>query len=145
MVQLHVERTIAASSDRVFDWLVDPANLTAAPLFLKAGWRNESLPPGVGAVREVIAAGAWLREEITAYDPPRAYSYRVIKSFPAANHDGGTISLTPADLGTRVVWVSTYTIPARGGGKLIEAVTSPLFRSCFDAILAGCAKGLESQ
>jgi len=38
MVQVHVERTIAASPERVLDWLVDPANLTVAPVFLKAGW-----------------------------------------------------------------------------------------------------------
>lgn len=143
MVQLRVERTIAASPDRVFDWLADPANLTAAPIFLKAGWRKDSLPAGVGAVREVIAAGAWLREQLTAYDPPRAYSYRVIKSFPAAEHEGGTVSITPADLGAHVVWTSAYTIPARGGGKLIETATSPIFRWCFTAILAGCAKALE--
>ena len=35
MVQLYVERTIASSPQRVFDWLVDPANLTAAPLVLR--------------------------------------------------------------------------------------------------------------
>lgn len=143
MVEIHVERTIAASPDRVFQWLTDPANLTAAPLFLKASWRKDSLPPGVGAVREVIAAGAWLREEVTGYEPPRAYSYRVIRSFPAARHEGGTVSVAPADLGSQVEWATDYTIPLRGGGKLMEAVTSPVFRSCFDAILRECATALE--
>ncbi len=38
MVQLHVERTIAAPPDRVFVWLADPANLAAAPLVFKAGF-----------------------------------------------------------------------------------------------------------
>ena len=42
MVQLHVQRTIAASPERVFDWLVDPADLTASPVFLKAGWAKDS-------------------------------------------------------------------------------------------------------
>jgi hypothetical protein len=37
MIKLHVERTIAASPERVFDWLADPVNLTAAPLALRAG------------------------------------------------------------------------------------------------------------
>ena len=46
--------------------------------------------------------------------------------------------------GTQVDWVTTYTIPARAGGKVTEAVTSPLMRSSFRAILAGCAKALES-
>ena len=52
VVQLYVERTIASSPERVFDWLVDPANLTAAPLVLRAGWaKGSSDHPGVGALR----------------------------------------------------------------------------------------------
>ena len=74
MVELHVERTIAASPERVFDWLADPANLTASPLVLKAGWAKGSPGPGAGALREVTGFGTWLREEITAYDAPRSYS-----------------------------------------------------------------------
>jgi hypothetical protein len=84
------------------------------------------------------------REEITAYDAPRSYSYLVVHSFPASEHEGGTLTFTPSDDGTRVDWVSTYTVPVRGGGKVMEAVSSPLFRSTFRAILAGCAKALEN-
>lgn len=144
MVQLRVERTIAAPPERVFDWLADPANLTAAPLFLKAGWAKDSLAPGVGALREVTVIGIRLREEITSYDAPRSYSYLVVRSFPAAEHEGGTLTFTPAGDGTHVDWVSIYTVPARGGGKVTEAISSSLFRSSFQAILAGCAKVLES-
>jgi uncharacterized protein YndB with AHSA1/START domain len=144
MVQVHVERTIAASPERVFDWLADPANLTAAPLFLKAGWAKGSSGPGVGALREVTGVGMRFREEITAYDAPRSYSYLVVRSFPASKHKGGTLTFTPSGDGTRVDWVTTYTVPVRGGGKVMEAVSPPLFRSTFRAILAGCAKALES-
>jgi hypothetical protein len=144
MVQLHVERTIAASPERVFEWLADPASLTAAPLILKASWAKGSSDPGVGALREVIAVGMWFREEITAYDAPRSYSYLIVRSFPASEHEGGTLTFTPSGDGTHVDWVSTYTIRARAGGKVTEAVTSRLTRSSFLAILAGCAKALES-
>jgi uncharacterized protein YndB with AHSA1/START domain len=144
MVQVRVERTIAASPERVFDWLADPANLTAAPLFLKAGWAKGSSGPGVGALREVTGVGMRFREEITAYDAPRSYSYLVVRSFPASEHEGGTLTLTPSGDGTRVDWVTTYTVPVRGGGKVMEVVSPPLFRSTFRAILAGCAKALES-
>jgi len=144
MVQVHAERTIAASPERVFDWLADPANLTAAPLFLKAGWAKGSSGPGVGALREVTGVGMRFREEITAYDAPRSYSYLVVRSFPPSEHEGGTLTFTPSGDGTRVDWVSTYTVPVRGGGKVMEAVSPPLFRSTFRAILAGCAKALES-
>jgi uncharacterized protein YndB with AHSA1/START domain len=144
MVQVRVERTIAASPERVFDWLADPANLTAAPLFLKAGWAKGSSGPGVGALREVTGVGMRFREKITAYDAPRSYSYLVVRSFPASEHEGGTLTLTPSGDGTRVEWVTTYAVPVRGGGMVMEAVSPPLFRSTFRAILAGCAKALES-
>ena len=144
MVQLHVERDIAASPERVFDWLADPHNLTTSPLMLKAAWRRDSVPPGVGALREATAVGMWLREEITAYDPPRGYSYQIIRSFPAIDHEGGSLTLTPSGDGTHVVWTTSYTHPARAGGKLLEAVTRPALRSGFVSILAACAKALET-
>ena len=53
MGQVHVQRTIAASPERVFDWLLDPANLTVSPVFRNAVWAKDSSGPGVGAVREV--------------------------------------------------------------------------------------------
>ena len=144
MVQVHVERTIAASPERVFDWLADPANLTAAPLIIKAGWKKGSPGPGMGALREVTGVGVWFREEITAYDAPQSYSYLILRSFPPSDHEGGTLTFTPSGDGTHVDWVTTYTVPARAGGKVMEAVSSPLMRSSFRAILAGCAKALES-
>jgi uncharacterized protein YndB with AHSA1/START domain len=70
MGQVHVERTIAASPERVFDWLLDPANLTVSPVFRKAVWAKDSSVPGVGAVREVTGYGFWAHEQITAYDAP---------------------------------------------------------------------------
>jgi len=143
MVKLHVERTIAASPERVFDWLADPASLTAPPLVLKAGFATDSSEPGKGAVREVTAVGAWFREEITAYDAPRSYSYRIVRSFPAFDHEGGTLTFSPSGDGTHVDWVTTYTHPARAGGKVMEAVTSRVLKRSFLAVLAGCAKALE--
>jgi Polyketide cyclase / dehydrase and lipid transport len=82
MVQVHVERKIAASPERVFDWLLDPANLTVSPLFRKAAWAKDSSGPGVGALREVTGIGFWAHEQITAYDAPRSYSYLAVRSFP---------------------------------------------------------------
>ena len=89
VAQVHVERTIAASPERVFDWLLDPANLTVSPVFRKAGWAKDSSGPGVGPVREVTGIGFWVHEQITAYDAPRSYSYLAVRSFPASQHNGG--------------------------------------------------------
>ncbi|HZU49367.1 MAG TPA: SRPBCC family protein [Mycobacterium sp.] len=145
MVEIHVERTIAASPERVFDWLADPRSLAAAPAVLKAGWAQGVSEPAVGALREVRGVGTWFREEITAFDRPHSYSYLIVGSFPPFNHEGGTLTFTPSGEGTHVDWRSNYTHPARAGGALLEAITRRLLRSSFLAILAGCAKALESQ
>jgi uncharacterized protein YndB with AHSA1/START domain len=144
MMKFQVERTIAASPERVFDWLADPANLTAAPVVLKVRWVKDSAGPGEGALREAIGLGGWFREEITAYDRPRAYSYHIVGSIPPFDHEGGTLTFTPSADGTHVDWVTSYTHPAHAGGKPMEAVSLRLLRWSFLAVLAGCAKALES-
>ena len=78
MVQIHEQRTFAASPERVFAWLLDPANLTISPWFRTAAWVKDSSGPGVGATRELKGFGFWVHEQITAYDPPRSCSYRVV-------------------------------------------------------------------
>ena len=65
-------------------------------------------------------------------------------SFPAFDHDGGTLTFTPAGDGTHVDWLTNYTHPVYAGGKLLEKVSRPLLRLNFLAILAACAKALES-
>jgi uncharacterized protein YndB with AHSA1/START domain len=144
MVEIHLERTIDAPVERVFDWLADPPNLAAAPLALRGRYAKDSPGHGAGAVREVIAVGTWFREEITAYDRPRSYSYLIVRSFPPFNHEGGTLTFTASGDGTRVDWLSNYTHPAWAGGKVLEAVSYRLLRSSFRAILDACAKALEN-
>jgi uncharacterized protein YndB with AHSA1/START domain len=143
MVEIRLEKTIDAPVEQVFDWLADPANLAAAPLALRGRWAKGSSGPGAGAVREVLAVGTWFREEITAYDRPRSYSYLIVRSFPPFNHEGGALTFTASGDGTRVDWLSNYTHPVLAGGKLLEAVSYRLLRSSFRAILDACAKALE--
>jgi hypothetical protein len=117
--------------------------LAAAPATIRAGWAKGSSEPGAGALREVLGVGAWFREEITAYDPPRSYSYLILRSFPPLNHQGGTLTFTPSGNGTHVDWLTNYTHPVQAGGKLMEAVSRRALRASFLAILAACAKELE--
>jgi hypothetical protein len=98
----------------------------------------------VGALREAAGLGGWFREQITAHDRPRAYSYRVARSMPPFDHEGGTLTFTPSADGTHVDWQTSYTHPAYAGGKLMEAVSRRLLRWSFLAVLARCAKALES-
>ncbi|TVS87495.1 SRPBCC family protein [Mycobacterium helveticum] len=159
MVEIHLERTIPAPVEQVFDWLAEPAHLAAAPLVLRAGYAKDSPghdSPGheAGAVREVTGVGTWFREKITAYDRPRSYTYLIVRSFPPFDHEGGTLTFTPAPLraplspagagpGTHVDWLTNYTHPVWAGGRLLEAFSRRLLRSSFLAILDACAEALE--
>jgi uncharacterized protein YndB with AHSA1/START domain len=145
MVEIHLERTIAAPVEQVFDWLADPVNLAAAPLALRADWAEGSTGPGTGAMRKVIGVGTYFREEITAYDRPHSYSYLIVRSVPPFKHDGGTLTFTATDGGTHLDWLTNYTHPAWAGGKLLEAVSRRLLRGSFSAILDACAKELAAQ
>jgi uncharacterized protein YndB with AHSA1/START domain len=144
MVHLHVQKTIYAPPEKVFAWLADPVSLKSAPLIVTADWAKDSpAPAGLGAIRTGFAVGLWFREEITAYDPPHSYTYLIVKSVPAFEHEDGTLTFTPDGDGTHVDWVSTYTHPAKGGGKVMEALTARLLPWSFRAVLDGCAKALE--
>jgi uncharacterized protein YndB with AHSA1/START domain len=147
MVEIRVRRTIAAPVEQVFDWLADPVNLAAAPLALKAGYEKGSSVLGAGAMRQVIGVGTWFREEITAYDRPRSYSYLIVRSVPPFIHDGGTLTFNESGSGstegTDVDWLTNYTHPVWAGGKLLESVSYRLLRSSFVAILEHCATALQ--
>ena len=145
MVEIHIQQTIAAPVEKVFDWMTDPANLAAAPLVLKAGWAKGSTGAAAGAVREVRGIGTSFREEITAYDRPHSYSYLILRSFPPFNHEGGTLTFTASGNGTHVDWLTNYTHPVWAGGKALEAISHRLLRSNFLSLFAACAKKLESQ
>jgi len=144
MVTITVERTIAAPPDEVFAWLNDSSNYTAAPLCLreKRTRDGEGAPYGVGAIREVLGVGAWFREEITAYEPPHTFSYLIVKSVPAFDHQGGTITVTPVSAGAQVHWTTSFTHPGGIAGRALERVTEPLLRTAFNGILTACEQKL---
>ncbi len=100
-------------------------------------------PPGLGAIRTGFAIGLWFREEIIAFDPPHSYTYLIVGSVPAFDHEGGTLTFTHEGDGTHVDWVSTYTHPIRGGGKAMETLSAKLLPWNFSAVLDACAKALE--
>ena len=143
MVEIHLERTIAAPVEQVFDWLADPANLAAAPLVLKAGYAKGSSEPGAGAVREVTGRGHLVPRRHHGLRAAAQLLYLIVRSFPPFNHDGGTLTFTRSGDRTHVDWLTNYTHPARAGGKLLEVVSRPVLRSSFLAILDACAKALE--
>jgi Polyketide cyclase / dehydrase and lipid transport/F420H(2)-dependent quinone reductase len=144
VVTFAVERKIAAPAEEVFDWLADSSNYESSPLVLRERRvrDGEQALYGVGAVREITALGAWFRERVTLYERPREFRYVIEKSLPRLEHDGGSIVLEQLDGYTRVVWTTSYAVPAAwGGAPVARAIEVPL-RWSFTGLLKAAERAL---
>ncbi len=115
MQTVTVQHTIAAPIEQVFDWLADTNNYRQIPLVRTAEVTRTSPDggQGVGAVRVVTTwAGAKYTEEITRYERPYRWDYRVRSSIPPMRHEGVRMKLRATNEGTEVTWTSTFEVRA---------------------------------
>lgn len=120
MFSIQVERTINKPIADVFAVISDHANyaqfkgVDASSLLLEGKDERN----GLGAVREVVAAGSTLHEEIVAFQPPSLLAYKIIHSKPLPyDHQLGEVKLVAKDDNTtHVTWRSKghITIPLLG-------------------------------
>jgi uncharacterized protein YndB with AHSA1/START domain len=111
MASFTLEREVAAPPETVFEVLTDHRGYAAITPLRRSELEREGepAPNGVGAIRALRSVGPPLREEVIAYEPPTRFSYKVLSGVPVRDHVG-TVELTPADGGTRVLYV-VRTIP----------------------------------
>lgn len=122
---IRVERRLDAPPDAVFAILTDHARYDRFD-----GVRRSQLvepgqpaPNGLGAVRWIWLGPLRFEEEVTAFDPPHRFDYRIreVKTLPF-RHAGGSIELTPDDAGTHAVWRSEFEIPIPLVGPALDRV-----------------------
>ena len=83
-------------------------------------------PNGLGALREVRNGMLCFEEEITAFDPPHAYEYRILSLRGPLNfklpfhHENGRLELHDLNGKTRVVWTSRFHFSVPLIGRWIE-------------------------
>ncbi len=142
-----VERTILAPPQVVFDWLSTVTNYTASPLVLAAKLLTpgHAAPYGEGARRAVTSALSWFEEEITGYDPPHSFDYRIRRSVPSIRHDHGRVEFYPHRDGTTVVWASTSAVTAPVLGAALTAAAAPLIARTFAGLLAAANRALTTE
>jgi uncharacterized protein YndB with AHSA1/START domain len=142
MASFTLERQVAAPPEVVFDVLTDHCNYNRITPVRRAELEREGdpAPNGVGAIRVLSLAGPPMREEVLAYDRPHRFSYTVLSGLPVRDHVG-TVKLTPAEGGTKVVYAvrSTPTLPLLGGGVVL------VLRQAIGTLLGGVAKESERR
>lgn len=142
MFSIHVERTIDKPIAEVFAILSDHANyaqfkgVDKSTLLIEGKYEKN----GLGAVREIIAGGANLHEEIVAFEPPYKLGYKVIKSKPLPyDHKLGEITLEEKDGKTHVAWrsvghISIFLLGSLYFDKQVQSVGSRAFGSILKQI-----------
>lgn len=103
MSEFEVHRTAAAKPETVFDVFTDHRGYADLVGMIKSSeleQEGQPAPNGLGAIRVIRLPGATVREQVTEFDRPTQYSYRMLSGAPLhdfiatvtfrPNSEGGT-------------------------------------------------------
>jgi hypothetical protein len=138
MRTIRVERSMKITPEQAFDMMADHAGYVHFPgvRAAKVTKPGTTEPNGLGAIREVKLDGAWVKEEITVFERPKKLGYKIIKSRPPIQHEGGLIELTPTADGVHVLWTSTFRVAVPFIGGLLTRLAAKRMQALFERGLA---------
>lgn len=134
--------SIAAPVDVVFDVLTDhraQAGITA----LRSSTlerEGEPAPNGVGAVRVLRLVGPPIREQVTAFERPRLFAYKLLSGAPVRSHTA-TVELTQHGMRTTL----NYEVESIPRISVPDAIWSALVRPVINHLLKGVVKQAERR
>ena len=114
MSEFTLEGTVKAKPETVFDIYLDHrryANLVRGIRSAELEREGEPPPNGLGAIRKLHLVGASVREEVTEYERPTHYSYRMLTGAPLDFH--ATVTFTPTAEGTSVAYRVSVAAPIK--------------------------------
>lgn len=152
MNDVHVNVYIHAPRERVFEALSDHEALLRleGPLgkvttrIVREGSRDRN---GLGCKREV-SGGLGMRfvEEITAWEPPSFFEYRIVETSMPMRHRSGRIELTARGEGTEVDWTSHFEMRVPFFAKgLMGAVSEGFASVLFTTFLLAAKARIEGK
>lgn len=106
MPQFVIEGAVEARPETVFDVYTDHRRYASlVNLIRSAELEREGEPPpnGLGAIRRLHLIGASVREEVTAYERPVGYSYRMLSGAPLDEY-ASSVAFMPTEEGTAVIY-----------------------------------------
>jgi hypothetical protein len=81
---------------------------------------GDPAPDGIGAIRVYVVGPIKSREEVTVFDPPRRFGYRILSGFPARDYNSLVTLDAIADGGTNITWRSEFDGKPRGTGWIMR-------------------------
>ncbi len=140
MASFTLRESIAAPIDVVFDVLADHQGQADRTLLRSSTLERAGDPPpnGVGAIRRLSLIGPPIREQVTVFEPPHRFAYKMLSGVPVQSHIG-TVELAQQGAGTLLIWridsVPKFPLPA--------AVWSALVRPVIKILLTGVRQKAE--
>jgi hypothetical protein len=140
MASFTLRASIVAPIDIVFDVLADHQGQADRTLLRSSTLEREGDPPpnGLGAIRSLSLVGPPIREQVTVYEPPHRFAYKMLSGVPVRSHIG-TIELAQQGTGTLLTWqidsIPKFPVPA--------AVWSALVRPAIKMLLTGVKNKAE--
>jgi len=125
----------SAPADVVWATLIDTDHWPQWSVQDEAELEREGTPDrnGVSAIRKMRTGRYTVREEVTEFDAPRRFTYKLLSGMPVRDYSA-TVTLEPRASGTRITWRNSYrpSIPLTGPmlrrrlGKVIDDITHRL-------------------
>lgn len=137
MREIRVHRVLRAAPERVFDVLADHAGYGSLPGVRTARLVREGTPApnGVGALRALDLGLAKVEEEITTYERPTHLAYRIVKSTPRIDHEGGDIRIRAVEEGCEVTWTSRLRVAVPLLSGLVTRIAVWRMTEAFEDVL----------
>jgi uncharacterized protein YndB with AHSA1/START domain len=109
MPRVEVSVFIPAPPDEVWAQVSDHAGMASWGMLSRSTLLRPGSPDpnGLGARRRLEGPGQRIEEEVVAWDPPRAYEYRLLSGAPVRSHRG-RMAVVAEGRGARVDWTVDF-------------------------------------
>jgi Polyketide cyclase / dehydrase and lipid transport len=120
-----LHKSIAAPIEVVFDVLTDHRGMARISALRSSTLEREGDPPpnGVGAIRALRLVGPAIREQVTGFDRPTLFAYKLVSGLPARTYTG-TVELAPqgthTSLSYRVDTLPKLPMPAGAWAAIVR-------------------------
>jgi uncharacterized protein YndB with AHSA1/START domain len=143
MINFTLNRTSTADIETVFDTMTDHRAMADVTPLRKSTLDREGTPApnGVGAVRRLELVGPAIVEEITEFERPNRYVYKLLKGLPVKDHTGTVDLREGATGGTEI----TYTVTSTPTVPLAGLVLGPVLKKSIADFLKGSIKAAERR
>ena len=136
------ELTFNAPIQKVWDKLIDHEAMTQWWPFkevrlIQPGDEDKN---GPGAIREMKGMGSTLVEQVTHWNPPYSYHYRLVKGAPIKDH-AGSVELTEVDGKTHMRWTINFNPGIPGTGGMTKGVLQKLLTNVMSKLQSNMNAG----